>query len=190
MKFSDKNIWEHHAQGKYVVIPCNIGYDQKGVGILGAGLAKQASVRYPNLPKLWGAWCKSRIETEKLIKELSGEFELRDKMSGHMMRPLVLPAERLILVATKRLNVDSPHLSWKNDSDMNTVLLTIAFLHELVHPQYYGSELFHYGSLNAEISIPMLGCGLGNLKHEEVMPELEKAFKYFKHVTVCTGKGK
>ena len=49
------NIWDFHDAGNWIVIPVNGQVNSKGEAIMGAGLAKQAKDRFPDLPALLGA---------------------------------------------------------------------------------------------------------------------------------------
>ena len=55
MKEITGNIWGFHDQG-WIVIPVNGAVKNNGEAIMGAGLAKQAATRFPELSKELGSW--------------------------------------------------------------------------------------------------------------------------------------
>ncbi len=72
------DLWTFHAQGEWVAIPTNGIVNPSGDAVMGAGLAKDAATRHPDLPRLLGQ-------------------ELR--RSGN--RPYAFPYARIITVPTK-----------------------------------------------------------------------------------------
>ena len=51
------DIWDFEGKG-YLIIPTNGIVKQNGEAVMGAGLAKQAAKRYPNLPRQLGTHLK------------------------------------------------------------------------------------------------------------------------------------
>jgi len=51
MKIIKGNIWNKWEEGKYIVIPTNCEKNSKGKAIMGAGMAKEAAIRVPELPE-------------------------------------------------------------------------------------------------------------------------------------------
>lgn len=49
------DIWEL-GEGSWIGIPTNGVINKYGDLVMGAGMAKQAALRYPNLPRLLGGW--------------------------------------------------------------------------------------------------------------------------------------
>ena len=47
------NIWDYYDKGHWIVITTNGTVKKNGENVMGAGIAKQASQRFPTLPK----WC-------------------------------------------------------------------------------------------------------------------------------------
>lgn len=76
MKEAFGDLWDYHAQGWWAVIPTNCQHS-RGRAHMGAGLARQAAWRYPELPARYAA----ALEQQKLNLEL--------------------PEQRLILLPTK-----------------------------------------------------------------------------------------
>ena len=48
------DLWTFHAQGEWVAIPTNGIVNPSGDAVMGAGLAKDAATRHPDLPRLLG----------------------------------------------------------------------------------------------------------------------------------------
>lgn len=49
------DMWAHHKDGRYAVIPTNLAVKANGEAIMGAGVALQAARRWPHLPVRYGA---------------------------------------------------------------------------------------------------------------------------------------
>lgn len=47
----NKNLWEFHLQGNYIVITTNGFVGKDGSNVMGAGLAYQAKLKFADLPK-------------------------------------------------------------------------------------------------------------------------------------------
>jgi len=130
------NIWDLHST-HWIVIPTNIGWKSNGDNVMGAGLAKQAALKYPDLPKFYGDYCQEDMEASAVI---------------------AYPEFKLIMFPVKELNRNHPHLSWKQDASLPLI-------------EKSAKELSIFPG---NIAIPMVGCGAGNLKEEEVLPVLER----------------
>lgn len=85
------NIWDFHPE-HYVVVPTNIGWTHDGYNVMGAGVAKQASYRFPKLAKIYGGFCQEH---------------------GSIAGILVLDDFHLIMFPVKPLDDEHPELSWK-----------------------------------------------------------------------------
>ena len=141
-KYVEGNIWDHH--GKYLVgIPCNIGWNSKGLGIMGAGLAWQAQERYPSLLEVWGNHCSTYGEETSILVD-----------AVHT---------RLILIPTKPLDVANPHWSWKGPSTVELVEKSISDLVEWANK----TAETEYGDCHP-VALPWLGCGFGGLPKSAV----------------------
>lgn len=95
------DIWDHNSEiGSAIVIPTNIGWKGNNENVMGAGLAKEASRRFPHLAYRYGRWCQMHgASTPVVFAEDLG----------------------LILFPTKPLDVKSPHLSWRNNSTIERI---------------------------------------------------------------------
>ena len=54
MQETSGDIWDKHGNDEYICIPTNGIVNKNGCAVMGAGLAKQAADRFPNLPKYLG----------------------------------------------------------------------------------------------------------------------------------------
>lgn len=98
------DIWIYHKLGNCIVIPTNAGWKQNGENVMGAGLALQASEKYPNLPLVYGLACKN------------GKPYFYDEIN------------RLFLVPTKPLIKDKPWLSWSQSAKEETIISSLTWL--------------------------------------------------------------
>jgi hypothetical protein len=48
------SIWDFHKQGHWVIVPTNGNRTKDGLAVMGAGVAKDAALRYPELMELLG----------------------------------------------------------------------------------------------------------------------------------------
>ncbi len=99
MKTYHGDIWNLHPE-HFVVVPTNLGWDHAGLNVMGAGLAKQAADRFPDLRRRYGGLCRD------------GEKGL-----------IVFYDLKLIMFPTKGLNEQQPWLSWRSLSDLSLVAL-------------------------------------------------------------------
>jgi hypothetical protein len=100
------DIWFWHKMGHSIVVPTNEGWKSDGTNIMGAGIAKQASEKFPNLPLEYGRLCQ--------------------KKCSHV----ILDNYHLVLVPTKPLVSAKPFLSWKQDADYKVVENSLYWIQE------------------------------------------------------------
>lgn len=63
------DLWRMHSLGHKVVVTTNIGWDPRTLeNNMGAGVALQAALRWPELPKWYGAHCKRLAPDAPLIE--------------------------------------------------------------------------------------------------------------------------
>lgn len=146
MDIRSGDIWDWQEAG-ILVIPTNIGWNTSGAAVMGAGLAADAALRFPDLKIWYGAECRK-------LK--------------HATPPLPWPdateACRLILFPTKRLNERLPHYSWRDNASLELIergLVDLALLGETLP----GTR---------KIVVPMLGTGCGHLKEASVRMLMEE----------------
>ncbi len=107
MKVETIDIWELKDYLK--VIPTNLGWTKTGENVMGAGLAKQAAERYPDLTMIYGEACQ----------------EMRWGPTGLILY------EDLILFPVKPVNYGYPHLSWKAHASFDLIAQMLTKLHTL-----------------------------------------------------------
>ena len=56
MKEVKGDIWDYHKQGKYIVIPTNGTVKINGEAVMGRGLALQAKLKFPCIPRTIGKY--------------------------------------------------------------------------------------------------------------------------------------
>lgn len=65
MKIIVGDLWNHPKACK--IIPVNLSTNHAGHAILGKGVAKQAAMKYPSLPSLYGTYLKSRQPNQSAV---------------------------------------------------------------------------------------------------------------------------
>lgn len=103
------DIWRFHPKA-WVVIPTNIGWKSNGANVMGAGLARQASLRFPLIAYRYGGLCK---------------------FHGSRTPVLAMEDERLIAFPVKPLNASVPHQSWRQGADLSLIERSAAELAEM-----------------------------------------------------------
>lgn len=129
------------AEAEVLVNPVNC------VGIMGAGLALDFKLRYPQVFQRYRAACKN------------GEIQV-----GSVVVHLLSPAERQGSVVRAVVSFPTKH-HWRESSKITSIETG---LHALVHA---------LRNLQApSVAVPALGCGKGNLNWDDVRPRVERAF--------------
>ncbi len=113
------------AQRDALVVPVNI------IGTMGAGLAREVALRYPDAYRAYRAVCDS------------GELRIGTLALLDWMHP------KLLLFPTKG--------HWREKSTLETIECGLV-------------ELCRYEDRLASLAIPALGCGLGGLRWQDVLP--------------------
>jgi hypothetical protein len=117
MRWVKGDIWIYHKLGKIIVIPTNAGWKSDGSNVMGRGLAKQASEKFPELPFRYGDCCK-RLEPHQYFKDC-----------------------HLILIPSKKLNEQQPYLSWQHESDKDTIITSLAWL-QIHVKEFEGDKIY------------------------------------------------
>lgn len=141
------DIWTWWAEKRWIVITTNIGWKSDGANPMGAGTAKDAARKYPELPKWYGEKCQKYGANIAVTPYVQG---------------------RLFLFPTKALNEEQPYLSWKDDSSIDLIRRSTKQLQALVE------ELVARGSFISKVGVPLVGCKNGNLSRRDVLPILHK----------------
>jgi len=92
MKEETGNIWHYPPRGYLIVIPTNMGWRKDGWNVMGRGLAKQASMKFPKLPAIYGEMCQDMADTGPEIRFWAD----------------------LVLFPVKPLNEEFPYRSWQS----------------------------------------------------------------------------
>ena len=141
------NIWDHHAEGGWIVITTNIGWKSDGSNPMGAGIAKTAANKYPELPIWYGKKCRKFGADTAVLPYKPG---------------------KLFMFPTKPL-AEQPWLSWKQDASLELIRQSTEQL-------VLWLEILQREGLKfiKPIGVPMVGCQNGNLNPKQVIPILEK----------------
>lgn len=139
------DIWRFHPHS-WVVIPTNLGWTKDGKNVMGAGLAKQAAQKFPDLPAWYGALVRTAATWER--------YGWTRKVTYHTER-------RLVMFPVKPLIQDAPHFSWRQDADLTLIEGSAIHLAETA-PK------------DAATCVPLVGCGNGKLDEKDVLPILRK----------------
>lgn len=63
------DLWRMHGIGYKVVVTTNIGWDPKTLANnMGAGMALQAAMKWPELPRWYGAYCKRTAPATPVVE--------------------------------------------------------------------------------------------------------------------------
>lgn len=146
MKTEFGNIWDYYDKGYIVIIPSNIGWKSNGENVMGRGIAKQASIRFPDLPKRYGKICKEKLENAAF-------WHWKD--------------HNLICLATKSLNRSAPALSWKQNSTIEQIEASLQLFTKWLDEHLKKDN-------KILIAMPLLGCGNGQLREDLVLPIMKK----------------
>jgi len=147
MLWKKGDIWFWHKLGHYVVIPTNAGWKLSGEAIMGAGLAKVAVEKCPELPAAYGPFCQA-----------GDPYQVFEEM-------------RVVCVPTKRLNPNFPYLSWKNDSDYEYIVDGLDWLNT------NSNLLENAEKRGKNIYVPLLGAGHGGLDYKEIKHLMDEHLK-------------
>lgn len=102
MRSTFESPWLLYERGAYLVLPCVVGWNKKGQGLMGRGLPKEAVERFPMLSKWWGAQClKHTVNTPVSVIDHEDEGDVY----------------RFVLAPVVPLSVDHPEHSWRKRSD-------------------------------------------------------------------------
>jgi hypothetical protein len=140
------SLWTLHSDGRPVVVETNIGWKKDGSNPMGAGMAKVAAEKYPELPGWYGRRCR-RYGAETAV--------------------CYYETGNLFLFPTKPLNKDQPWMSWKNDASTELIRCSAIQLSVLVDILVSKKGMFM-----PTIGMPLIGCGNSNLDAQDVLPIL------------------
>ena len=137
MRQTSTDIWKAAGLLDYVVVPTAICVTKQGIAVLGRGIAKAAAGRHPDLAVEYGSVCAAYgTETPVTTMRLSGRYGSRN----------------LVLFPVQPLNLDAPHLSWRQPADIALVRRSLGELRELLPTLKPDMAL---------VFIPDVGCANG-----------------------------
>ena len=105
------DLWEYHSQGRWVVVPTNIGWKADGSNVMGRGVPRQAAQRFLELPHWYGV--QLREDPDPVV----------------VYRP-----RRLVLFAVKPLDREHPWLSWRQPATLEQIEASVRALAEFRAP--------------------------------------------------------
>jgi hypothetical protein len=112
MKVIQGNLWDWHARGYWIVVTTNIGWDPDTLeNNMGAGVALQASLRFPGLARQYGELCSELREETPVVPHLR---------------------HRLFLFPVKPLIANDPAHSWAQDASLGTLCRSVRQLRDLL----------------------------------------------------------
>lgn len=145
MKIEQGDLWQKHQEGHHICIPVNKERKTNGDAVMGAGLANEARLMFPDLPKKLGEFIRQNN------RWASGLF-------------CHLPNYRLFLLATKE--------SWRETSKLTTIERSCELLAHAYRNTLRTGTLV--SPIRWPIYLPKLGCGCGQLKWPSVQPVMAK----------------
>lgn len=149
MKIQHDNIWDYWLKPNHLIgVTTNSCLNKNGDLIMGAGIAKEAKERCPDLPH----FLSQTIKDELYIRRENGDYESKDidVYYGVSHSPY-----GVIALQTK--------YDWKDPSPINLVEITLSNL--VTFCTWHPKTIVH---------IPALGCGHGGLDWEsQVRPLCE-----------------
>ena len=152
------DLFTFAVPGNAIVIPGNIGWTRQGKNVMGAGVARQAAQRWPDLPYGFGTLCRR-------WREKTGVFS-HSFSSG----------ECFLFFPVKPLSVDAPWLSWRGPASLTLVEKSTRELAAWPKPES-----------DSLIYLPLVGCGNGGLERAVVLPILDRYLANDRFILVETG---
>jgi hypothetical protein len=157
MELIKGNIWEYKNDNNYVVIPTNIGWKKDGKNVMGAGLAKQALAKFPDIDSIYGNYCRYYYDRYRYID----------------VPPYWYENYKLIFMASKPLDLSAPYRSWLQDSSVQQIEISCNQLIQQMEERKF-----------PEIIMPIMGVGNGKLKQENVLPLLIDKFEKYDNIKI------
>jgi len=142
------NVWKRAGPFGWVVIPTNVGYTKQGVAILGRGIAKEASQRFPDLAIEYGAFCLKHKERTPVAVT-----RVRSWHGG----------ANVLTFPVQEYRGDAPHLSWRQPATTEKVEQSCQQLKAMLNDK------------QLKVYIGDVGCAQG-LRVGDVRPLITKYF--------------
>lgn len=146
MQIERGNLWDRWENGDWIVITTNIGWDAAGRNNMGAGMALQAALRFRELPRWYGEWCR--------------------QCGTHT--PVLAAPNRLLFFPVKPLIESDPEQSWDQLASPRLIERSARQLRLLI------DEITPHLPDGCRVAMALPGCGNGGLGAESVLPILEK----------------
>jgi hypothetical protein len=101
------DIWSYDKRKGFIILITTNGYIKNdGTGVMGAGTAKQAADRYPELPRLLGEALQSRGNVVTRLLSHIGTFPVKNEwMEDADLKLIRKSAKRLKQIAEKQPNI-------------------------------------------------------------------------------------
>lgn len=157
MNILESDLWSYESH-HLIVVPTNMGWRLDGVAVMGKGVAKEASKKYPLLAGNYGIFLQS--------------------VHGYPRVPWYRfgSGPGVLMVPTKPLNPDEPHLSWAGKADLTLIARALVEMKKTLEHPYVPKDTL--------VVLPMLGCGEGGLKREHVIPLLRELLPESKYLLI------
>lgn len=146
MKEIQGDIWEQKSDA--ICVTTNGCVKKCGLGVMGAGIAKQAALKYPDLPQILGDHLKTLGNHVNVLKFISHETTNECKCPRYTY---------IVAFPTKH--------NWWEDSDPALIEQSCQELAEMTTRAGWTT-----------VSLPRPGCANGKLNWEDVKPICEKYF--------------
>ena len=156
MKTIEGDIWHLSTKHDAIVVTANVGWKKSGLGVLGAGLARDAARRFPWLAKAWGAFCQAEREDA-----VPASWRVDSKWCRY-----------LVMFPTKALDPEAPWASWRADSSWNFIEGQLKYLVALAY--MFEDYAVKHEEPTPRVLVPSLGCGHGGLHEEVVVPAMAR----------------
>ena len=147
MLMVEGDLWDYYDAGVPVAISTNIGWTRAGLNVMGRGVAAQAAARFPKLSRRYGEYCRERGVSARVIAYCPTRGDTP-----------------LFLFPVKLLNTESPNLSWRHPADLDLIAKS-------------ATELLQYEPLFRTIALPLVGCGNGGLRRQDVLAVLRNVLE-------------
>jgi hypothetical protein len=141
------DIWTLSTVRDAIVVSTNVGFKADGKNVMGKGLARQATRRWPILASVYGEFCKEHGAATPIMA---------------WPVPNSRWCQTLLLYPVKPLLAEAPYLSWRQPASLPLI-------------EFHLPSLNQYATtFDGRILVPSLGCGNGQLAETDVLPLMER----------------
>jgi hypothetical protein len=156
----NSDIWKYYERGAWVVVTTNTQTRKDGTAIMGAGLAQQAALRFPDLPARYGLYLQEQDPNNE----------------GHPEHPYLVEDHRLILFPTKR--------DWRAPSPLDLIRGNLLIFRDLWR-EFVDDRFNRCVNEGPYVAWPPLGCGHGGRDWTlEIEPLMVKHLPSDRHAVV------